>query len=177
MRRLMLNAQAPVCCATITASVIAGLARRAASDVRRCAGRAAAPAECQLSQRCRQTDGQAPVWCVQVVPEGWQQQGDAGSGGSPPPLGTCQFVLYNDQGAGVDLGTVNVWPPTQQAQLAQQASVCMLQLAQAVAPGSYSVRPAPPCVGSHVRDGVWVVLVHAAAGAADRAQPHEQALT
>ena len=78
---------------------------------------------------------------MQIIPGGWQQQGAAASGGLPPPLGTCQFVLYNDAGAGVDLGTVNVWPPTQQAQLAQQASICMLQLAHPVAPGSYSVRP------------------------------------
>ena len=91
------------------------------------------------------------MWCprtslrgVQVAPGSGQQQGYAGSGGSPPPLGTCQFVLYNDQGSGLDLGTVNVWPPTQQAQLAQQASICMLQLAHSVAPDSYSVRPMRP---------------------------------
>ncbi|KAK9839697.1 hypothetical protein WJX81_006899 [Elliptochloris bilobata] len=82
----------------------------------------------------------AQTFRATIAPRGGLQQGYAASGALPPPLGVCQFVLYDDKGAGVDLGTVNVWPPTQQAQLAQQASLCMLQLAQQIPPGSYSVQ-------------------------------------
>ena len=83
-----------------------------------------------------------PIAGAQIVPQAWQQMGYASV---PPPLGTCTFVLFDDaKGGGVSLGTVAVWPPTQQAQLQQQASLCMLQLGHQIPPGSYSVRPRDP---------------------------------
>ncbi len=53
--------------------------------------------------------------------------------------------LYNPKtGVGYNLGTVNVWPPTQPNQQLQMYSLCQVQVNLDIPAGEYNVRPPSP---------------------------------
>jgi len=83
------------------------------------------------------------------VLHGTHRLGAAGRGAAPTSR-RARAQLYNPKtGVGYNLGTVNVWPPTQPNQQLQMYSLCQVQVNLDIPAGEYNVRPPTLSPPSH----------------------------